>query len=509
MFAERTAKMTVTTRNTTPRRILVGGKWVQSQSARIGSVTDPTTNEVIGRVPLCSKSETDAAVEAAAKAFETWRDVPAPRRAAILFRYQNILLREQGNLARLVSQEHGKVLSDATGSVRRGIDMVEFATGVPSLMQGRTLEDVSSQMDCHSWRQPLGVCAAICPFNFPVMVPMWFAPIAIACGNAFVLKPSEKTPLTSLRMAELFEEAGLPPGVLNVVTGDKEAVDALIENPTVKSLSFVGSTPVARYIYENGSKHGKRVQALAGAKNHLVVMPDANIQETVAALISSAFGSAGERCMAISVCVTVGDIAEPLLERLVEETRKLRVGPGTDPASEMGPLVTREHMARVLRYIDIGAREGASLRADGRGYKVEGYPEGNWVGPTIFDNVNPSMTIYKEEIFGPVLCVVRVNTFDEALSLINANPFGNGTAIFTSDGMTARTFRKKVQVGMIGVNVPIPVPLAFFPFTGWKDSFFGTLHAHGQDGILFFTEQKIVTSRWFDERSDAKKKMSI
>jgi malonate-semialdehyde dehydrogenase (acetylating)/methylmalonate-semialdehyde dehydrogenase len=491
------------------RKILIGDQWLEAPGRPFSPVTDPTTNQEIAKVPVCGAAEVGAAVTAAAKAFETWRDVPAPKRAAILFQFQNILIKHQDELARLVTQEHGKVLSDAMGSVRRGLDMVEFACGVPALMQGQTSEDVATGIDCASWRQPLGVCGIICPFNFPIMVPMWFAPIAIACGNTVVIKPSDKTPLTMLRLAELWQEAGLPAGVLNVVPGGQEAVEALIDHPQVKAISFVGSTPVGRAIYENSAKRGKRVQALAGAKNHLVVMPDANLGETVAALIGAGFGSAGERCMAISVCVTVGDVAEPLLERLVAETRKLHVGPGLDAKSEMGPLVTRQHMQKVVGLIDAGEREGAKLLVDGRGLKVAGFPDGNWVGPTIFDHVRTDMTVYREEIFGPVLCVVRVKTLAEALALINSNPYGNGTAIFTSDGLAARTFRKQVQVGMVGINVPIPVPMAFFPFTGWKNSFFGTLHAYGRDGVQFFTEQKIVTSRWFAENSAAKKKMGM
>jgi malonate-semialdehyde dehydrogenase (acetylating) / methylmalonate-semialdehyde dehydrogenase len=492
-----------------PAKILIGGQWVDAPGRPVTPVTDPTTNETIASVPDCGVAEVAAAVSAAERAFATWRDVPSPKRSAVMFRFQNLLIEHQEELARIVTREHGKVLSDAMGSVRRGIDMVEFACGVPSLMQGRTAEDVSAGVDCESWRQPLGVCAAICPFNFPVMVPMWFAPIAIACGNAFVLKPSEKTPLTSLRLAELWQEAGLPPGVLNVVTGSADAAGALVDHPGVRAVSFVGSTPVGRGLYERAAARGKRVQVLAGAKNHLVVMPDADLDQAAAALVSAAFGSAGERCMAISVCVAVGDVAEPLVARLAAETRKLRVGPGLEAQSEMGPLVTRQHLQRVTGCIDAGVREGAELLVDGRGLKVSGYPNGNWLGPTIFDRVRPEMTIYRQEIFGPVLCVVRVRSLAEALALVNANPYGNGTAIFTSDGQAARTYRKHVRVGMVGINVPIPVPMASFSFTGWNDSFFGTLHAYGRDGVRFFTEEKVVTTRWFAPAAEAAKKMSI
>lgn len=492
-----------------PRPIWVGGQWIQSRAARFEDVTDPTTNAVIARVPMAEAEDVDAAVCAALNAFPAWRDTPSPRRAALMFELQRILLREQDDLARLVSQEHGKVVSDAKGSVRRAIDMVEFACGIPTLLQGRTVEDVSSDIDCSSWRQPLGVCAAVCPFNFPIMVPMWFAPIAIACGNAFVLKPSEKTPLTSLRLAELFHEAGFPAGVFNVVTGGREAVDALLEHARVRAISFVGSTPVARYVYETAARHGKRVQALAGAKNHLVALPDADLEATVAALISGAFGSAGERCMAVSACVAVGDIGDALVDALVDASRHLKVGPGIEPDVEMGPLVTKEHMKRVLNYIDQGEREGATLRLDGRGFRVAGYPDGNWVGPTIFDHVTPDMTIYRDEIFGPVLSVLRAETLDDAIAIINANPYGNGTAIFTDSGLAARKFRHEVQVGMVGINVPIPVPMAFFPFAGWRDSFFGTLHAHGRDGVEFYTEQKVVTSRWLGAGQGSQRRMSI
>jgi len=493
----------------TKQKILVGGEWIDSNSERFEEITDPTTNDVIAHVPLCGEDEINKVIQVAKEAFPAWRDTPVAKRAAYFFKLQQILIREQENIAEIISKEHGKVFSDAMGSIRRGIDIVEFAAGMPTLLQGQTIENISKDIDCNTYRQPLGVCAAITPFNFPAMVPMWFAPIAIAAGNTFVLKPSEKTSLSTLKIAECFQEAGLPDGVFNVVTGDKEAVDALLHNYDVKAISFVGSTPVGKYIYEEGSKNGKRVQALTGAKNHMVVMPDADLEQAVSALIGSVFGSAGERCMAISVCVAVGDVSDKLIPKLVERAKSLKVGPGTEKSMEMGPLVTKEHLNRVVSYIGKGIEEGASLILDGRDLRVEGYPNGNWLGPTIFDYVTPQMTIYREEIFGPVLCVLRVDTLQDAIDLINNHRFGNGTAIFTDSGKAARDFRTNVNVGMIGLNVPIPVPMAYFSFTGWKDSFFGTLHAHGKDGVLFYTEQKIVTSKWFGSQESSSLKMSI
>lgn len=478
-------------------KIFVGGKWIASQAGRCNEVTDPTTNKVIARVPFCNAGDVEKAIAAAAAAFPAWRDTPAPKRVEVLFRLHGIMTAQQEELAAMLSREHGKVFIDAMGSVRRGLDMIEYACGVPALLQGDSLENIATSVDCVTYRTPLGVCAAITPFNFPIMCPMWFIPIALACGNTMVVKPSETTPMSSLHLAKMFKEAGLPAGVLNMITGDKEAVDTILKHPDVKAVSFVGSTPVGRYVYATASQHGKRVQTMMGAKNHLVAMPDADIEKTVAALIGSAFGSAGERCMAISVCVAVGEIADPLMARLVEVASRIKVGPGSDRSSEMGPVVTGKHKERVVGYIDQGVKEGAKLLLDGRGCKVPGYPKGNWVGPTVFDHVKPGMKIYQEEIFGPVLAVIRVKTLHEAIDLINAHRFGNGTAIFTDSGLAARTFRNKINVGMIGVNVPIPVPMAYFPFTGWNDSFQGTLHAHGRDGVLFFSEQKIVTSRWF------------
>ncbi len=490
-------------------KIFIGGKWVASQADRCNEVTDPTSNKVIARVPFCNTGDVQKAIAAAAAAFPAWRDTPAPKRVEVLFRLHGIMSQQQELLASMLSREHGKVFIDAMGSVRRGLDMVEYACGAPALLQGDSLENIASGVDCATYRTPLGVCAAITPFNFPIMCPMWFIPIALACGNTMVVKPSETTPLSSLHLAKMFKEAGLPDGVLNMVTGDKEAVDALITHPEVKAVSFVGSMRVGQYVYATASRHGKRVQTLMGAKNHLVAMPDADIEKTVAALIGSAFGSAGERCMAISVCVAVGEIADPLVVRLVEVASRLKVGPGSDRASEMGPVVTGRHKERVVGYIDQGVKEKAALLLDGRNYKVKGYANGNWVGPTVFDHVTPGMKIYQEEIFGPVLAVVRVNTLHEAIDLINAHRYGNGTAIFTDSGLAARTFRNQVNVGMIGVNVPIPVPMAYFPFTGWKDSFHGTLHAHGRDGIQFFSEQKIVTTRWYGPTDAAHLRMGF
>ncbi len=491
------------------KKLYIDNEWVTSKSQRFEEVTDPSTNEVLATVPLCTKEEMDLAVERAKAAFPSWKNTPAPKRAAVMFKLQNILLREQVELAKIISLEHGKVLDDAKGAVRRAIDMVEFACGIPSLIKGETVPNVSNDVDCATWRAPLGVCAAVTPFNFPIMVPMWFAPIAIACGNTFILKASEKTPLTAFKLAECFEEAGLPKGVFNVLVGDKECVDVLLEHPDVKAISFVGSTPVGKAIYKNASANGKRVQSLTGAKNHLVVMPDADIDKTVEALVGSVYGSAGERCMAISVCVMVGKIADVLIPKLIEKSKQLKVGKGIDPGAQMGPLVTKDHMAKVLSYIDQGVKEGADMLLDGREIKVEDYPNGNWVGPTIFDHVKTDMTIYKEEIFGPVLSIVRAESLTEAIEIIDGHPAGNGTSIFTDSGLAARTFREQVNVGMIGVNVPIPVPMAFFPFTGWKDSFFGTLRAHGPDGVNFYTDQKVVTTKWLGANKESLLNMSI
>ena len=475
----------------------VNGARVAGTSERFGDVFDPATGEVAARVPLASASETARVIDAAAAAFPAWRDTPPLRRAAILFRFKELLDRHTDEIAQLIAAEHGKVLNDARGSLTRGIEVVEFACGAPHLLKGTFSENVGTNVDSHSVRQPVGVCAGITPFNFPAMVPMWMFPMAIACGNTFVLKTSERVPSTALRLAELFSEAGLPPGVLNVVNGDKEAVDTLLTHPDVAAISFVGSTAVAEYIYQTGTRHGKRVQALGGAKNHMVVMPDADLEQATDALMGAAYGSAGERCMAISVAVAVGDdTADALIERLAPRVAALKVGPASDPASEMGPLVTRAHFERVKGYVDLGIEEGAQLVVDGRGIQVAGHPHGFYLGGCLFDRVTEHMRIYREEIFGPVLVVVRVPDFERALALVNAHEYGNGTAIFTRDGDTARSFASRVQVGMVGVNVPIPVPMAFHSFGGWKRSLFGDVHMHGMEGVHFYTKLKTVTSRW-------------
>jgi len=475
----------------------VNGSRVEGNSGRYGEVYNPATGEVAARVPLASAAETAAAIEVAAKAFPAWRDTPPLRRATILFRFKELLDQHSDEIAQLIAAEHGKVLNDALGSLTRGIEVVEFACGAPHLLKGTFSENVGTNVDSHSVRQPVGVCAGITPFNFPAMVPMWMFPMAITCGNTFVLKTSERVPSTALRLAELFSEAGLPPGVFNVVNGDKEAVDTLLTHPDIAAISFVGSTPVAEYIYRTGTQHGKRVQALGGAKNHMVIMPDADLNQAADALMGAAYGSAGERCMAISVAVAVGDdTADALIERLAPRVAALKVGPATDPNAEMGPLVTRAHYERVRGYVDLGVEEGAKLVVDGRDIRVPGHPDGFYLGGCLFDEVTAEMRVYKEEIFGPVLVVVRVPDFESALALVNAHEYGNGTAIFTRDGDTARTYASRVQVGMVGVNVPIPVPMAFHSFGGWKRSLFGDIHMHGMEGVHFYTKLKTVTSRW-------------
>ena len=475
----------------------IDGRRVEGSSGRYGDVFNPTDGDIRARVPLASAEETARAIEAAASAFPGWRDTPPLHRARVFFRFKELLDRNLDELASLVSAEHGKVLSDARGSVIRGMEVAEFACGAPHVLTGYFSENVGTNVDSHSIRQPLGVCAGITPFNFPAMVPMWMFPLSIVCGNTFILKTSEKVPSTALRLAELLSEAGLPDGVMNVVNGDKEAVDTLLTHPGVAAVSFVGSTPVAEYIYQAGTSHGKRVQALGGAKNHMVVMPDADLDQAADALMGAAYGSAGERCMAISVAVAVGDAtADALIERLAPRVRALKVGPSTDPDSEMGPLVTREHRDKVKAYVDLGVEEGAELLVDGRGLTIEGHAGGFFLGGCLFDRVGKDMRIYKEEIFGPVLCLVRVPDFGTALQMVNDHEYGNGTAIFTRDGDTARAFASQVQVGMVGINVPIPVPMAFHSFGGWKRSLFGDIHVHGMEGIRFYTKLKTVTSRW-------------
>jgi malonate-semialdehyde dehydrogenase (acetylating)/methylmalonate-semialdehyde dehydrogenase len=475
----------------------VNGRILPGAGERHGNVYDPATGEITGRVSFAGKSEVEQAVAAAAAAFPAWAATPPLRRARVLFRFKELLDRHAGELSGLITAEHGKVLSDARGSLTRGMEVVEFACGIPHLLKGSFSDNVGTGVDCHSFRQPLGVCVGISPFNFPAMVPMWMFPVAIACGNTFILKPSEKDPSCPLRLAEIFSEAGLPSGVLNVVNGDKESVELLTSHPQVAAVSFVGSSLVAEIVQRTAISHGKRVQALGGAKNHAVVMPDADLDQAVDALMGAAYGSAGERCMAISVVVAVGDaVADALVGKIRERVRTLKVRPGLDPEAEMGPLVTREHLERVKGYVDLGVSEGAKLAVDGRGFKVAGHENGFFLGACLFDGVTTGMRIYREEIFGPVLSLVRVPDFEAALKLVNGHEFANGTAVFTRDGDTAREFARRAEVGMIGINVPIPVPVAFHSFGGWKRSLFGDHYMHGTEGINFYTRLKTITTRW-------------
>jgi malonate-semialdehyde dehydrogenase (acetylating)/methylmalonate-semialdehyde dehydrogenase len=474
----------------------IAGKATASKSGRFGEVTNPAAGAVTKRVPFANAADIDAAVRAAQAAYPAWRDAPPLRRARVMQKFLALLQEHQPELARIVTEEHGKTLPDAMGSVQRGIEVVEFACGIPHLLKGEHSENVGTGVDTHTVRQPVGVCAGITPFNFPVMVPLWMFPVAIACGNTFVLKPSEKVPSASVRMAELFKQAGLPDGVLNVVHGDKEAVDAILNHPGIHAVSFVGSTPIAKYIYETGARNGKRVQALGGAKNHAVVLPDADLEFAADALVGAAYGSAGERCMAISAVVAVGAAADPLVGLLKKKAEAIKVGPGDRDGVDMGPLVTRAHRDKVKGYVDQGVTEGAKLVVDGRGAKVAGAEAGFFLGTSLFDHVKPEMTIYKDEIFGPVLIVLRVATLEDAIRLVNANPYANGTAIFTESGGAARRFENEIQVGMVGINVPIPVPVAFYSFGGWKNSLFGDLHVHGAEGVKFYTRTKAVTTRW-------------
>ena len=474
-----------------------GGAQVEGTSGRVADVTNPATGEVTATVPLASAAEAAAVIAAAKAAFPAWRDTSLARRTRVLFRFRELLDARAGELAEIITAEHGKVLSDALGEVARGQEVVEFACGIAHLIKGSATENASTSIDVHSVRQPLGVVGVISPFNFPAMVPMWFFPIAIAAGNTVVLKPSEKVPSAALWMARLWQEAGLPDGVFNVLNGDKIAVDALLTSPDVKAISFVGSTPIARYVYETGTAHGKRVQALGGAKNHMVVLPDADLDLAADQAINAGFGSAGERCMAISALVAVGDIADALVGKIADRARALRTGDGRR-SCDMGPLVTATARDRVTGYIDAGVAAGATLVVDGRQSEFDADGAGFFVGPTLFDDVDTDMSIYTDEIFGPVLSVVRVGTYDQAVELVNANPYGNGTAIFTNDGGAARRFQNEVEVGMIGINVPVPVPMAYYSFGGWKSSLFGDTHAHGAEGVHFFTRGKVVTTRWLD-----------
>jgi len=474
----------------------IAGSSTPGESARRGVVWNPATGQQQAAVALAGQADVDTAVRAAKDAFATWSQTSLSRRAKILFAFRELVNARLDEIAEAISDEHGKVVSDARGEVQRGLEVVEFACGIPQLLKGEYSDQVSTDVDVFSFREPLGVCAGITPFNFPAMVPMWMFPVAIACGNTFVLKPSERDPSASLLLAELWAEAGLPNGVFNVVHGDKEAVDALLEHPDVAAVSFVGSTPIAKYIHEQATAHGKRVQALGGAKNHAIVLPDADLDFAANHLVSAAFGSAGERCMAISATIAVGDAGDALVEAVNAKARDIVVGSGRDTRSEMGPVVTPEARDRIVGLIDTGEKQGGEITVDGRGLKVEGFENGFFVGPTVVDRVTPEMDVYREEIFGPVLSVLRADTVDEAIALINANPYGNGTAIFTSSGEAARRFQRGVHVGMIGINVPIPVPMAYYSFGGWKDSLFGDKHIHGPEGVAFYTRAKVITSRW-------------
>ena len=474
----------------------INGKTYKGSSSRKGKVFNPAIGAQESEVILGTKSDLDHAVENAKIAFEKWSQVTPLQRARIIFKYKELIEKNYDELTKLIVSEHGKVYEDAKGSLTRGLEIVEFACGIPQMLKGEFTENVGTNIDSWSMRQPLGVCAGITPFNFPAMVPMWMFPMAIACGNTFILKPSEKDPSCSIRLAQLFSEAGLPSGVLNVVNGDKEVVDSILTNKDIKAVSFVGSTPIAKYIYENAAKNEKRVQALGGAKNHCVVMPDCDMDQAVNGLMGAAYGSAGERCMAQSVAVAVGGIGDKLVEKLSKKVEALKVGPGLDKNSEMGPLVTKEHLEKVRGYVDLGVKEGAKLVVDGRDIKLQGYENGFFIGGCLFDNVTKNMRIYNEEIFGPVLSVVRVKDFNDAIQLINDHEFGNGTSVYTRDGDVGRTFANKIKVGMVGINIPIPVPVAFHSFGGWKRSLFGDLHMHGPEGVKFYTKLKTITSRW-------------
>ena len=474
----------------------INGQQVNGSGKNNGDVFNPATGEISAKVAFATEEETSLAIEAAKNALTSWSKTPPLKRARVMFKFKELIEQRTDELAEIITREHGKVFSDAKGEIARGLEVVEFACGIPQLLKGEFTEQVGTGIDSHSMRQPIGVCAGITPFNFPCMVPMWMYPMAIACGNTFVLKPSEKDPSASIFMAELLKEAGLPDGVFNVVQGDKVSVATLLTDPRVSAVSFVGSTPIAEYVYQTGAQHGKRVQALGGAKNHLVVMPDADIDQAVDALIGAAYGSAGERCMAISVGVAVGDIGDTLVEKLSDRVKALKVGNGLVNEPDMGPLVSAAHLEKVRSYVDLGVAGGAELIVDGRNVSVEDHQEGFFIGGCLFDHVKPDMTIYKEEIFGPVLSIVRVPDFTAAVDLINAHEFGNGVSLFTRDGDSAREFSSQIQVGMIGINVPIPVPMAFHSFGGWKRSLFGDHYAYGPEGVRFYTHLKTITTRW-------------
>jgi malonate-semialdehyde dehydrogenase (acetylating)/methylmalonate-semialdehyde dehydrogenase len=474
----------------------IGGVRTAGRSTRTSAVFNPATGQQTGELLLAEPEDVAVAVQVAKEAFPEWADTSVTRRAKVLFAFRELVSARAEELARVVVDEHGKVFADAMGEVQRGLEVVEFACGIPTLLRGSYSDQVSAGVDTYSFREPLGVVAGITPFNFPVMVPMWMHPVAIACGNTFVLKPSERDPSASLLVAELWQQAGLPDGVFNVVNGDKTAVDALLDHPDIAAVSFVGSTPIARYIHERGTASGKRVQALGGAKNHAVVLPDADVEFAAEHLSAAAFGSAGERCMAISVGVAVGDVADELVRAVAERAENVKVGNGHDAGSEMGPVVSKAAQDRIVSLIGSAEDQGGRIVVDGRGTRVAGHEEGFFVGPTVVDGVTTDMTAYQEEIFGPVISVLRVDTVDEAIALVNGNPYGNGTAVFTSSGEAARRFTRGVNVGMIGVNVPVPVPMAFYSFGGWKDSLFGDKHVHGEEGVSFYTRAKVITSRW-------------
>jgi malonate-semialdehyde dehydrogenase (acetylating) / methylmalonate-semialdehyde dehydrogenase len=474
----------------------IGGKATSASSTRSSAVWNPATGQQQAQVVLATKADVGEAVSVAAAAFEEWSQASLSRRTKVLFAFRELVNQHQEAFANLITDEHGKVLSDARGEVQRGLEVIEFACGIPQLLKGDYSDQVSTGVDSYSFREPLGVVAGITPFNFPAMVPMWMYPVAIACGNTFILKPSERDPSASLLAAELWQQAGLPDGVFNIVQGDKEAVDAILDHPQIAAVSFVGSTPIARYIHERGTANGKRVQALGGAKNHAIVLPDADLDYSSDHLVAAAFGSAGERCMAISAAVAVGGAGDALVEAVTAKANALTVGSGRDAASDMGPVITGQARDRIVGLIGTGAAQGAELPVDGRGLVVPGHEEGFFVGPTVIDRVTTEMDVYREEIFGPVLSVVRADSVDEAIALINSNPYGNGTAIFTSSGEAARRFQRGVKVGMIGINVPVPVPMAYYSFGGWKDSLFGDKHIHGPEGISFYTRGKVVTARW-------------
>lgn len=488
--------------------LFIHGEFSESKSTKKIDVINPLTQESLAQVPFATEQEMQEAVNSAKEAFKTWKNTPVSERARLFLRYQDLIKKHKDELAEILAKENGKTFPDAQGDVWRGVEVVEQAVNIASAIMGETVENVATNIDSYSIQQPLGVCAGITPFNFPAMIPLWQFPMAIACGNTFILKPSEQDPMTPTRLAELFVEAGAPKGVLNVVHGGKEQVDFLLQHPDVKTISFVGSEPVARYIYQEGCKNLKRVQAFAGAKNHMIVMPDADKKQVIANLTGASCGAAGQRCMAISVALMVGESQE-WIDELQESMSNIHVGAWDDPKADLGPLVSEKAKERVERLIGEGESEGATLLLDGRDFTVEGYPNGNWIGPTLFDNVTDEMNIYKEEIFGPVLCVVRMDTLEEAIEFINRNPFGNGTSIFTSSGYAARKFQNEVEAGHVGINIPIPVPLPFFSFGGWKASMYGDHNSYGKPAVRFFTRTKTMTTRWFDDQSKAEKNMTI